>query len=99
MDKREAVMLASRALALYLICWALSDITHLPQIILEFRHHGTAAAHDFSWNYYRVDLTFYIVRIVALLVTAEWLIKGGNGVHKYFLPSDPENRQVDVIEV
>jgi hypothetical protein len=50
MTKRDAVVLASRALALYLICWALSDITHLPQIILEFRHHGTAAAHDFGWN-------------------------------------------------
>ena len=99
MTKRDAVVLASRALALYLICWALSDITHLPQIILEFRHHGTAAAHDSGWNYYRVDLTFYIVRIVALFVTAEWLIKGGDGVYRFFLPLERESQPAEVIEV
>jgi len=99
MNKREAVVLASRAVALYLICWALSDITYLPQVIVEFRHHGTAANHDFWWNYYRVDLTFYVVRIVALFVAAEWLIKCGEGVYKYFLPLERESQPAEVIEV
>jgi|SRR5690348_17091616 len=99
MNKREAVVLASRAVALYLICWALSDITYLPQVIVEFRHHGTAANHDFWWNYYRVDLTFYVVRIVALFVAAEWLIKCGEGVYKYFLPLGRESQPAEVIEV
>jgi hypothetical protein len=98
MTKRDAVVLASRALALYLICWGLNEVTILPQVVLQFRHHGAAATHDYLWNYYRVDLTFYVVRIVALFVAAEWLIKSGEGVHRYFLPGqdatpkgEPEN--------
>lgn len=99
MTKREAVVLASRAVALYLICWAVSDITHLPQEIMSFRHHGTAAAHDWLWSVYRVELTFYVVRIVALFVTAEWLIKCGDGVYRYFLPLERESQAADVIQV
>lgn len=99
MTKREAVSVASRVVALCLICWALTDVTYLPQVILEFRHHGTAANHDFWWNYYRVDLTFYVVRIVVLFVAAEWLIKCGDGVYRYFLPLERESQPTDVIEV
>jgi hypothetical protein len=99
MTKRDAVVLASRALALYLICWGLNELTILPQVIFQFRHHGSTAAHDYLWNYYRIELTFYIVRTVALFIAAEWLIKCGPGVHKYFLPSAGGSQPADVIEV
>ena len=99
MSKREAVVLASRVVALYLLCWAVSDIMHLPQEIMSFRHHGTAAAHDWLWSAYRVELTFYVVRIVGLFIVAEWLIKCGAGVYRYFLPLEGESQPADVIEV
>lgn len=99
MTKREAVVLASRVVALYLICWALSDISRLPQEIMGFQHHGTAAAHDWIWSLYRVELTFYVVRIVGLLIAAEWLIKCRDGVYRYFLPLEREDQAADVIEV
>jgi len=86
MSKRDAVVLASRALALYLICWALTDMSVLPQLVIALRHHtGVLGTHDSWWDYYHVELTFYVVRIVALFLTAEWLIKCGDGVFRYFL--------------
>ncbi len=95
MTRRDAVVLASRALALYLICWALNDVTALPQLVIALRHHtGVLGTHDSWWDYYRVESTFYVVRIVGLFLTAEWLIKCGDGVYRYFLGSgraaDPE---------
>ena len=96
MTKREAVVLASRALALYLICWALSDVTHLPQVVFSFRHHSSVlVTHDYWWNYYRIELTFYLVRIVALFVTAGWLIKPGEGIYRYFFPSEQAKTKPD----
>ena len=95
MTRKEAVVLASRVVAFYLICWAVSDITRLPQEIIAFRHHGTAEAHDWLWNLYRAELTFYVVRIVALFITAEWLIKCGEGIQKFFLPGYQITQQLD----
>src|SRR3954464_10380643 len=56
MTKKEGILLASRALTLYLLCWGLSDLTYLPQELLSARHHY--AAHDYWLTYYVFELTF-----------------------------------------
>src|SRR5258708_22973482 len=95
MTKREAVVLASRALALYLICWGLSDATYLPQVLLDVHRHWNYSSvlvseirPDYYLTYHVVQLVLYLFRIGALLLTACWLIKHGEGVHRYFLPPE-----------
>lgn len=87
MTRKDAVLLASRAIGLYLVIWGVLELTYLPQIVLLLRRHsGTALVpHDSWWNYYRTEATFYIFRTVALLATATWLLKGGEKVEKFLL--------------
>jgi hypothetical protein len=39
MPRKEAVQVASRALALLMIVWVLVEITQLPQVVLSLAHH------------------------------------------------------------
>jgi hypothetical protein len=91
LTKKEAVMLASRAFALYLICWGLSDVTYLPQLALDLqRHwrHSSVLMPDYWWTYYRVGMVIHLVRILALFAAAGWLLKCGKRVQVFFLPSE-----------
>jgi hypothetical protein len=92
MTRRDAILIASRAFALYLICWALTDVTYLPQTVFSLRHHSSALiTHDYLWTYYRVEAVFRLIRILALFVTATWLLKGSKGVEDFFLPTKVVN--------
>jgi hypothetical protein len=97
MTKNEGVLLASRAFALYLVCWGLSDITYLPQYLLSYRHHSSVLiATDYWSTYHALAFWFHIVRIVALLAAAGRLYHCGERVQRFFLPieqagSAPDN--------
>jgi uncharacterized membrane protein len=87
MTRKEGVLLASRAFALYLLCWALSDLTYVPQTLLSLRHHSSVLITRDYWSaYYGVELTFRIVRIVALFGVASWLYRCGRRVEDFLLP-------------
>ena len=91
MTKREAVMLASRALALYLICWGVSEVIFVPQLALDLHHHWhrtSVLLSDYLWTYYRVRMVFHLIRILALFAAAGWLWKCGKTVQRFFLPSE-----------
>jgi hypothetical protein len=90
MTRREGLLLASRAFALYLLCWGLSEVSYLPQRIVLLRHH-TSVLTSPTWSlstYDVVGLSFHMVRIVALFATASWLCRGGKGVETFLLPTD-----------
>lgn len=89
MTRREGLLLASRAFALYLVCWGLSDVTYLPQLLLSLKHHSSVLiSQDYWWRYYLVVLSFHTLRVVALLATAGWLYRCGAGVEAFLLPSE-----------
>ncbi|SRR6266700_7739207 len=89
MTKREAVLLASRALSLYLLCWGLSDLSYVPRLLFSFAHHSAVAtSRDYLWGYYLIDLVFHAIRIVALFAAASWLYKCGPRVEGFFLPTE-----------
>lgn len=91
MTKKEGVLLASRALTLYLLCWGLSDLTYLPQELLSARHHyGT---HDYWLTYYCIELSFRTVRIIALFAAAMWLYSCGKQVEAFFFPHEAESAE------
>lgn len=96
MTKREGILLASRALAFYLLCWALSDITYLPQYLLSYRHHSSVLiATDYWSTYHALAFWFHIVRIVALLAAASWLYRCGERVQRFFLPVEQAGNAPD----
>ena len=92
MTRKEAVLLASRALALYLVCWGLTEVTFIPQVLLSLRHSLALASGGYTRYtraYDSVALTFYVVRAVALFATAGWLYKCGSRVEGFFFGTEP----------
>jgi hypothetical protein len=92
MTRKEAVQLASRALALYLACWGLSDLTFLPESLISIHHHYDSLTGPNYWvAYYGLASIFRLVRIVALFAGASWLYKGRKGVQEFFFPLETPN--------
>jgi len=89
MSTQEAVRIVSRAVAIYFLAWALSDISYLPQMIYSFFHYVNSAGAFGTSAYYRdhdsIMLAFHAVRIVVLFIAAQWFYRGGPSVHNFFL--------------
>lgn len=89
MTRRDAVILASRALALYLFAWGLNDLSYVPQTVVSLRHHySVLSSNDYWFSYYGLELLVRIGRLAALFVTAAWLYACGPRVQRFFLPVD-----------
>jgi hypothetical protein len=93
---REVVAVVSRAVAFYLLCWALIETTYLPSSVLSLVHdqtHLTVLAPQLYWRDRDVlSLSLLLLRVVALFAAARWLYRGGPGVERYFLdPRDPKS--------
>jgi hypothetical protein len=97
MSRKDAVVLASRALALLLSVWALSEMSYLPQGIHSFLRYfnqepGASNATQYWRHYYLIALGFLVARILGLSLLAKWLYKGGSEVEELLLqPEMPEN--------
>ena len=90
MTRRDAILLASRALALYLIAWALNDLSYLPESVLSFRHNTSVLySNNYLRTYYGVAIVVRVLRSTALFLTAAWLYRCGGRVQAYFLPVEP----------
>lgn len=94
MTRKDAALLASRALALYLFAWALNDLSYVPQTVISLRHNASVLYTNNYWRtYYSVALLEHLLRTIALFITAVWLYRCGQA---FFLPSQdvaPESGQ------
>jgi hypothetical protein len=88
MSKRDAVVIVSRAFALYFLCWAISDVTYLPSSISWLSFHasrGSVLAPDASLrNHDVISLSFLVLRIVLLFTAAAWMYRCGPRVEAFF---------------
>jgi len=54
MSQKEADLLVSRALALYLFCWVFSELSNIPVSLFSLAHHvsqrGVLAASDYFFR-------------------------------------------------
>jgi len=96
MSRKESVLLVSRAFALFLISWALADVTYLPERLFTLFHHlnqrSVLATRDY-WSTYDLLLTgSVVVRILALFLAAAVFWRGGPRVQTLLSPQhgDPE---------
>jgi hypothetical protein len=83
-SKQDAVLIVSRAATLYLVCWALSDLMHLPASALMLSRHANDSLRMFEIT----SLVSTLVRIAGLFTVAVWLYKCGPRAGSYFLPSE-----------
>jgi len=102
MSKQEVAVIPSRALAVLLTVWALSEVSYLPghiQSYLHYAYHETTSSTNLPYlqymqHSYRLALCFHVARIVGYSLLARWLFKGGAEVSELFLPTSNEPQAV-----
>ena len=95
MSKKDAVVLASRTLAVLFTVWALSDVCSLPERVQAFLHYadqvqGSSPYLQYWRHYELIALGFLITRIVGFSLMAMWLRKCGPDVEELLLPGVAE---------
>jgi hypothetical protein len=94
MSKRDAVVLASRTLALLLLVWTFSEFCALPEHLLSYFHYAryepATAYIDYMRHYYLALLTVNVAKIIGFSVMALWLHDAGPGVAEALLPADAD---------
>ena|ERR1700690_2522663 len=95
MSRKDAVVLASRTLAVLLTVWALTEVSHLPGTVHSFLNYlnhepSSSPGVEYMRHSYLITLGFLISRIVGYSLMARWLYKGGPEIEELLLPIAPE---------
>jgi hypothetical protein len=85
--KKEVVVIASRATALYLIFWALDNLSYVPIDAFSLSHYS-ALPQEYIYQYHLVLLSHHMVASVLFFVGAVWVYRCGPSVEKFLLPSE-----------
>jgi len=88
MTKKDAVGLASRVVAIYLLLWAFDSATYLPARFFSLAHHSTALSGGYFADLDRVEIMEGLVRIAALLILSLLFFRGGPAVQRLLSVSD-----------
>jgi hypothetical protein len=96
MSRKEAVMLASRTLAVLLTVSAMTEVSYLPESVHSFLHYlnpgsTSSTAVEYWRHYYLIRLGFLVTRIVGYSLMAMWLYKGGPEIEELLLPEPEEH--------
>jgi hypothetical protein len=93
MSRTDAVVLASRTLALLLIVWALTEVAALPAYLQSYIYYSRHTALpsnleylQYTSHHYFIDIGFCITKIVGYSLLARWLFRGSPEVSELFLP-------------
>jgi hypothetical protein len=99
MSREDALVLASRALALLFAVWALGEVSYLPERLHSFLYYinqepGTSTAIQYLRHYYLITLGFLVTRILGFSLLARWLYKGGPEVEGLLSHPAPQENAV-----
>jgi hypothetical protein len=99
MSKKDAVVLASRTLALLLTVCALGEASYLPEILHSFlpyihQEPGSSTAIQYWRHYYVIRLAFLVTRIIGFSLMARWLYQGGPEVEALLSGDAPQENAV-----
>jgi hypothetical protein len=90
MSSRDAVRIASRIIAAYILIWALDAASYIPANVYAAVHHSHEASiitgNNYWENHYLVSVGISLLRVAGLLIVAFWFYQCGPGAQKYFLP-------------
>jgi len=96
MQREELVFLLSRTISVLLAVSAVLDASYLPERFFALSHHlfeGRALSrYDYWSSYYLVVTSFLVVRVLALLLGAQWFWKCGSGIQSIFEVPPPDER-------
>ena len=94
MSRKEAVLLIARTISVYLLIWALTDLTYIRQNLFALADHASLTAivsENYLRNYDLIYLAFRFIRIVALFAAANWFHSCGTKGEHFFFPFDTDH--------
>ena len=92
MSRKEAVLLITPTISVYLVIWALTDLTYIPQNLFAFAHHASlTVSENYLRNYDLIYLAFLFIRMMALFAAANWFYNYGTRVEHFFFPPDTDH--------
>ncbi|HZC44329.1 MAG TPA: hypothetical protein VE195_09150 [Acidobacteriaceae bacterium] len=94
-DRDQAIRIASRLFAAFLLFWFLVDLSYLPRqvlAILPFLNQSSAMAQaatgasraTYMLRYYASDILANLFRMAVLLMAAGWFYRCGPRIRKFF---------------
>jgi hypothetical protein len=90
MSRKDAVVLASRTLAVLLTVCALGEASSLPGYLHSFLHYlnyeSRSASTEYLRHYYLITLGFNITRVIGFSLMAMFLRRCGPDVEEMLLP-------------
>jgi hypothetical protein len=95
MSRKEAILLASRTLAVLFIVSALIEGSYLPERLHSFLRYvnqepASSTTIQYWRHFYLISLGFLIIRLVGFSLMALWLRKGGAEIEDLLLPHTSE---------
>ena len=93
MTRRDAIVLGSRLLAIFLTIGTLAKLTYLPSYLDSFLRYAshvtpTSSANDYLRHHYLIELGFLVTRIIGYALTAAWLFRCGPDIEELLLPGN-----------
>ena len=85
MSKKQVVLVASRAIALYLILWSLGNLGSVPALVFSVTHEP---AQSFVYRYHLVLLSSQVVLSIGLFLAAVWTYRCGPKIEAFLSPSE-----------
>jgi hypothetical protein len=89
MSRKDALLLASRGLALLFTIAALVEVSYLPEFLTSLLHYKDSLG-SYWRTYYIFRTGFLFVRIVGYSLAAKWLFKGGPEVDELLIPASQD---------
>jgi hypothetical protein len=85
--KKDLVVIASRAIALYLIFWALDNLSYVPVDAFALSHYS-ALPQEYVYKYHLVLLSHHLLASVLFFVGVIWVYRCGPSVESFLSPSE-----------
>ncbi len=87
MTKKDLVVVASRAIALYFIFWALDNLSYVPTDAFTLSHYS-ALPQEYLYKYHLIVLLHHLAASVLFFVGAIWVYRCGPSVERFLSPSE-----------
>ncbi len=90
-DKKEIVLIASRAISLYLVFWSLGNLANVPYLAFATSHYAglpASAGQDYLYKVELIQLLAHIVLSIGLFLAAVWTYGCGPKLQAYLSPSE-----------
>ena len=97
LSKKDAIVIASRALTLYFLAWVVADLCYLPTDISSVLYFAKLAAHSgqsydlFLRGEHIRLLCIHVIRIAIALLAAGWAYRCGPGAARFLFPTSEQS--------